>query len=113
MKTRLLFCLALSASALAAAPALADSTQTIIRPDGTKVVIVHRGGEFGDGFYDAQNNWVRVDANGAVIVDHPNGSQTVVQRDGTRTHVNADGTRTVQNNPDGSKVITETTAPPQ
>lgn len=107
MKTRILLCLALSASALAAAPAFADSQQTIIRPDGTKVVIIHRGGDFGDGFYDANHNWVRVDANGKVIVEHPNGSETVTQPDGTRIHTNAAGDRTVQTNPDGSKVITQ------
>jgi hypothetical protein len=107
MKPHMLLCLALSTAALAAAPAWADSTQTIVRPDGTKVVIIHRGGDFGDGFYDANHNWVRVDAQGNVIVDHPNGSQTVTQADGTRTHTNASGDRTVQTSPDGTKVITE------
>ena len=112
MKPHTLLCLALSTAALAAAPAWADSTQTIVRPDGTKVVIIHRGGDFGDGFYDASHNWVRVDAQGNVIVDHPNGSQTVTQADGTRTHTNAAGDRTVQTSPDGTKVITER-SPPQ
>ena len=107
MKPHLFVCLALSTAALAAAPAWADSTQTIVRPDGTKVVIIHRGGDFGDGFYDAQHNWVRVDAQGNVIVDHPNGSQTVTEADGTRIHTNASGDRTVQTSPDGTKVITE------
>ena len=111
MKPQMLLCLALSTAALAAAPAWADSTQTIVRPDGTKVVIIHRGGDFGDGFYDAQHNWVRVDAQGNVIVDHPNGSQTVTQADGTRTHTNASGDRTVQTSPDGTKVITERNTP--
>lgn len=110
MKPHLLVCLALSTAALAAAPAMAQdtTTRTIIRPDGTKVVIIHRGGDFGDGFYDASHNWVRVDAQGNVIVDHPNGSQTVTEANGTRIHTNAAGDRTVQTNPDGSKVITET-----
>ena len=108
MKPHLFACLALSTAALAAAPAWAQSTQTtIVRPDGSKVVIIHRGGEFGDGFYDASHNWVRVDAQGNVIVDHPNGSQTITQADGTRVHTNASGDRTVQTNPDGSKVITQ------
>jgi hypothetical protein len=108
MKPHMLVCLALSTAALAAAPAWAQSTQTtIVRPDGSKVVIIHRGGEFGDGFYDANHNWVRVDANGKVIVEHPNGSETVTQPDGTRIHTNASGDRTVRTNPDGSKVITE------
>src|ERR1700749_5311823 len=104
---RTLLCMALSTVALAAAPALAETQQTIIRPDGTRVVIIHRGGDFGDGFYDASHNWVRVDAQGNVIVDHPNGSQTVTQADGTRTHTNASGDRTVQTSPDGTKGITE------
>jgi len=109
MKPHMLVCLALSTAALAAAPAMAqtETTRTVIRPDGTKVVIIHRGGEFGDGFYDASHNWVRVDAQGNVIVEHPNGSETVTQADGTRVHTNASGDRTVQTNPDGSKVITE------
>ena len=108
MKPHTLLCLALSTAALAAAPAWAqETTQTIVRPDGTRVVIIHRGGDFGDGFYDANHNWVRVDANGNVIVDHPNGSQTVTEANGTRVHTNASGDRTVQTNPDGSKVITE------
>jgi hypothetical protein len=104
---RILLCMAISTVALAAAPALAETQQTIIRPDGTKVVIIHRGGDFGDGFYDTSHNWVRVGADGQVIVEHPNGSQTVTQTDGTRVHTNAAGDRTVQTNPDGSKVITE------
>ena len=110
MKSRILLCLALSASTLTALPALAQTTQqTITRPDGSQVVIIHRGAEFGDGFYDAQHNWVRVDANGKVIVEHPNGSETVTQPDGTRVHTNASGDRTVQTNPDGSKVVTQRT----
>ena len=107
MKTRILLCMALSTAALAAAPALAETQTTIVRPDGSKVVIIHRGGEFGDGFYDAGHNWVRVDASGKVIVEHANGSETVTQPDGTRIHTNASGDRTVQTNPDGSKVITQ------
>ena len=109
MKPHMLACLALSTAALAAAPAswAQQTTQTIIRPDGTKVVIIHRGGEFGDGYYDASHNWVRVDAQGNVIVDHPNGSQTVTEANGTRIHTNASGDRTVQTNPDGSQVITQ------
>lgn len=113
MKPKMLLCMALSTAALAAAPAMAQdtvtttTTRTITRPDGTKVVIIHRGGDFGDGFYDANHNWVRVDAQGNVIVDHPNGSQTVTTADGTRIHTDADHDRTVQTNPDGSKVITE------
>ncbi len=106
MKSRILLCLALSTAALAAAPAFAETQQTIVRPDGTKVVIIHRGGEFGDGFYDAGHNWTRIDASGKVIVEHPNGSETVTKPDGTRVHTNAAGDRTVQTNPDGSKVIT-------
>ena len=109
MKPHMLVCLALSTAALAAAPALAqDTTRTIVRPDGTRVVIIHRGGDLGDGFYDASHNWVRVDAQGNVIVDHPNGSQTITQADGTKVHTNASGDRTVQTNPDGSRIITET-----
>ena len=114
MKPHLLVCLALSTAALAAAPAIAQdittttTTRTITRPDGTKVVIIHRGGDFGDGFYDAGHNWVRVDAQGNLVVEHPNGSQTVTTADGTRIHTDADRDRTVQTNPDGSKVITET-----
>lgn len=104
---RTLICMALATAALTAAPAFAETQQTIIRPDGTKVVIIHRGGDFGDGFYDARHNWVRVGADGKVIVEHPNGSETVTEADGTRTHTNASGDRTVQTNPDGSKVITE------
>jgi hypothetical protein len=105
----MLVCLALSTAALAAAPAMAqETTRTIIRPDGSKVVIIHRGGEFGDGFYDANHNWVRVDAQGNLVVEHPNGSQTVTEANGTRIHTNAAGDRTVQTNPDGTKVITET-----
>ena len=110
MKPHMLACVALSTVALAAAPALAQaqsSTTTIVRPDGSKVVIIHRGGEFGDGFYDASHNWVRVDANGKVIVEHPNGSETVTSPDGTRVHTNASGDRTVQTNPDGTRIITE------
>jgi hypothetical protein len=108
MKTRILLCLALSASALATAPVMAQTTtRTIVAPDGSTVTIVHRGGEFGDGFYDAQHNWVRVGADGKVIVEHPNGSETVTTPDGTRVHTNASGSRTVQTNPDGSKVITQ------
>lgn len=107
MKPQMLACLALSAAALTAAPAFAESQTTIVRPDGSKVVIIHRGGEFGDGFYDANHNWVRVDANGKVIVEHPNGSETVTQPDGTRIHTNAAGDRTVQTNPDGTRIITE------
>jgi len=108
MKPHTLLCLALSTAALAAAPAWAQqTTQTTIRPDGTKVVIIHRGGDFGDGFYDANHSWVRIDAQGNVIVDHANGSQTVTQTDGTRVHTNASGDRTVQTNPDGTKVITQ------
>jgi hypothetical protein len=109
MKPHILVCLALSTAALAVAPAKAQTqtTQTIIRPDGSKVVIIHRGGTFGDGFYDENHNWVRVDASGKVIVDHPNGSQTVTEPDGTRVHTNASGSTTVQTNPDGSKVITQ------
>ncbi len=107
MKTRILLCMALSTAALAAAPALAETQTTIVRPDGSKLVIIHRGGEFGDGFYDASHNWVRVDASGKVIVEHPNGSETVTQPDGTRIHTNASGDRTVQTNPDGSRVITQ------
>lgn len=108
MKARTLLCLALSASALATAPVMAQTTtQTIVSPDGSKVTIIHRGGDFGDGYYDAQHNWVRVDANGKVIVEHPNGSETVTSPDGTRVHTNAAGDRTVRTNPDGSKVITQ------
>ena len=109
MKRHMLACLALSTAALAAAPAWAQtqSTTTIERPDGSKVVIIHRGGEYGDGYYDASHSWVRVDRNGKVIEEHPNGSQTVTSPDGTRVHTNASGDRTVQTNPDGSKVITE------
>ena len=109
MKPHMLVCLALSTAALAAAPAWAQSQQTttIVRPDGSKRVIIHRGGEFGDGFYDAGHNWTRVDANGKVIVEHPNGSETVTHPDGTKVHTNAAGDRTVRTNPDGSKVITE------
>jgi hypothetical protein len=110
MKPHMLVCLALSTAALAAAPAWAqtETQRTIISPDGTKVVIIHRGGNFGDGFYDARHNWVRVGADGKVIVEHPNGSQTVTEANGTRVHTNAAGDRTVQTNPDGSKVITQT-----
>jgi hypothetical protein len=109
MKPHLLVCLALSTAALAAAPAMAqETTRTIIRPDGSRVVIIHRGGDFGDGFYDANHNWVRVDARGNLIVEHPNGSQTVTTADGTRVHTDADHDRTVQTNPDGTKIITET-----
>jgi hypothetical protein len=107
MKRHMLVCLALSTATLAVAPAWAASEQTIIAPDGSKVVIIHRGGEFGDGFFDASHNWVRVDANGKVIVEHPNGSQTVTEPDGTRVHTNASGSRTVQTNPDGTRIITE------
>ncbi len=108
MKTRTLLCLALSATALAAAPAMAQTTvRTIVSPDGSKVTIIHRGGDFGDGYYDAQHNWIRVDADGKVIVEHPNGSETVTQPDGTRVHTSASGDRTVRTNPDGSKVITQ------
>ena len=109
MKPHMLACLALSTAALAAAPAWAQSQQTttVVRPDGSKVVIIHRGGEFGDGFYDANHNWVRVDAQGNVIVDHPNGSQTVTEANGTQIHTNASGDRTVQTNPDGTKIITQ------
>ena len=107
MKPHMLACLALWTAALAAAPAWAGSQTTIVRPDGSKVVIIHRGGEFGDGYYDANHNWVRVDANGKVIVEHPNGSETVTRPDGTRVHTNAAGDRTVQTNPDGTRIITE------
>jgi flagellar basal body rod protein FlgF len=108
MKTRSLLCLALCTGALAAAPAMAQTTtRTIVAPDGSTVTIVHRGGDFGDGFYDARHNWVRVDADGKVIVEHPNGSETVTRPDGTRIHTNAAGDRTVRTNPDGSKVITQ------
>jgi hypothetical protein len=108
MKPHMLACLALSTAALAAAPAWAQTLQTtLVRPDGSKVVIIHRGGEYGDGYYDANHNWVRVDANGKVIVEHPNGSETVTQPDGTRVHTNAAGDRTVQTNPDGTRIITE------
>jgi YD repeat-containing protein len=108
MKTRTLLCLALCSSALATAPAMAQTTtRTTIAPDGSTVTVIHRGGEFGDGFYDARHNWVRVGADGKVIVEHPNGSETVTTPNGTRIHTNAAGNRTVQTNPDGSKVITE------
>ena len=112
MNKRILLCLALSggllsAGAVMAAPAMAEETQTIVRPDGTKVVIIHRGAEYGDGYYTASHDWVRVDANGNVITDHPNGAQTVVAPDGTRTRTNASGDTTVQTNPDGSRVITK------
>jgi len=107
MKPHMLVCLALSTAALAAAPAMAAETQTIVTPDGAKVVIIHRGGTFGDGFYDANHNWVRVDASGKVIVEHPNGSETVTQPDGTRIHTNAAGDRTVQTNPDGTRITTQ------
>ncbi len=109
MKPQLLVCLALSTAALAAAPARSAETQTIVAPDGSRVVIIHRGGEFGDGFYDANHNWVRVDATGKVIVEHPNGSETVTRPDGTRVHTNAAGDRTVQTNPDGTRIITQRT----
>ena len=113
MKKRILLCLALSGGilsvgAMTAAPAMADETQTIVRPDGSKVTIIHRGGEYGDGYYSAAHDWVRVDRNGNVVTDHANGSTTVVQPDGTKTHTNASGDTTVQTNPDGSKVITKT-----
>lgn len=108
MKPHILVCLALSTAALAAAPAWAQSSQTtIVRPDGSKVTIIHRGGEYGDGYYDAAKSWVRVDRNGKVIEEHANGSETVTSPDGTRVHTNASGDRTVRTNPDGSKVITE------
>jgi hypothetical protein len=112
MNKRILLCLALtsgllSAGALTAAPAMADEQRTIIRPDGSKVVIIHRGGEYGDGYYSAAHDWVRVDRDGNVITDHANGSTTVVEPNGTRTHTNATGDTTVQTNPDGSKVITK------
>jgi YD repeat-containing protein len=108
MKPHMLACLALSTAALAAAPAWAQSqTTTVVRPDGSRVTIIHRGGEYGDGYYDAAHDWVRVDRNGKVIEEHPNGSETVTNPDGTRVHTNAAGNRTVQTNPDGSKVITE------
>ncbi len=118
MNKRILLCLALSGGLLsagamtAATSAAAEETQTIIRPDGSKVTIIHRGAEFGDGYYTASHDWVRVDRNGNVITDHPNGSKTVVAPDGTKTHTNADGDRTVQTNPDGSKVITQTSPAP-
>jgi hypothetical protein len=110
MKRHMLVCLALSTAALAAAPALTQAqsrTTTIERADGSKVTIIHRGGEYGDGYYDAGHSWVRVDRNGKVIEEHANGSQTVTEPDGTRVHTNASGDRTVQTNPDGSKIITE------
>ena len=107
MKPHMLVCLALSTAALAAAPALAQQTTTVVRPDGSKVTIIHRGGDYGDGFFDASHNWVRVDANGKVVEEHPNGSETVTSPDGTRVHTNASGDRSVQTNPDGTKIITE------
>jgi hypothetical protein len=112
MNKRILLCLALSggllsASALTATSAMAEETQTIVRPDGSKVTIIHRGAEYGDGYYTASHDWVRVDRNGNVVTDHPNGSTTVVAPDGTKTHTNASGDTTVQTNPDGSKVITK------
>jgi hypothetical protein len=110
MKPHMLACLALSTAALAAAPALTQAqtqTTTVVRPDGSKVTIIHRGGEYGDGYYDAAHSWVRVDRNGKVIEEHANGSETVTSPDGTRVHTNASGDRTVRTNPDGSKVITE------
>ena|ERR1019366_4793280 len=112
MNKRILLCLALSggllsAGALTATSAMAAEQQTIIRPDGTKVVIIHRGAEYGDGYYSASHDWVRVDRDGNVVTDHANGSKTVVEPDGTKTHVNASGDTTVQTNPDGSKVITK------
>ncbi|HEY4028964.1 MAG TPA: hypothetical protein VGM25_01355 [Caulobacteraceae bacterium] len=110
MKPHMLVCLALSTAALAAAPAFAQAqtqTTTIVRQDGSKVTIIHRGGEYGDGYYDAAHDWVRVDRNGKVIEEHPNGSETVTSPDGTKVHTNASGDRTVRTNPDGSKVITE------
>jgi hypothetical protein len=112
MKPHMLACLALSTAALAAAPALAQAqsqtqTTTVVRPDGSKVTVIHRGGEYGDGYYDAAHSWVRVDRNGKVIEEHANGSETVTSPDGTRVHTNASGDRTVRTNPDGSKVITE------
>jgi hypothetical protein len=112
MNKRILLCLALSggllsAGAIAASSAMAEETQTIIRPDGSKVTIIHRGAEFGDGYYTASHDWVRVDRNGNVVTDHPNGSKTVVAPDGTRTHTNSTGDTTVQTSPDGSKVITK------
>jgi urease gamma subunit len=114
MNKRILLCLALSSgllsagAALTATSAMAQEQQTtIVRPDGTKVVIIHRGAEYGDGYYTAAHDWVRVDRNGNVVTDHANGSKTVVEPDGTKTHVNASGDTTVQTNPDGSKVITK------
>jgi hypothetical protein len=112
MNKRILLCLALSggllsAGALTATSAMAEEQQTIIRPDGSKVVIIHRGAEYGDGYYSASHDWVRIDRNGNVVTDHANGSKTVVEPDGTKTHVNASGDTTVQTNPDGSKVITK------
>ena len=107
MKPHMLACLALSTAALAAAPAFAQQTTVIQRPDGSKVTIIHRGGEYGDGYYDAAHDWVRVDRNGKVIEEHPNGSETVTSPDGTRVHTNASGDRSVQTNPDGTKIITE------
>jgi len=107
MKPHMLVCLALSTAALAAAPAWADSQTVVVRPDGSKVTVIHRGGEYGDGYYDASHSWVRVDRNGKVIEEHANGSETVTNPDGTRVHTNASGDRTVQTNPDGSKIITE------
>jgi hypothetical protein len=113
MKKRMLLCLALCgglmSAAAVAAPAMSEETQTIVRPDGSKVVIIHRGGDYGDGYYSASHDWVRVDRAGNVITEHPNGSQTVVQPDGTKTQTNAAGDRTVQTNPDGTKIITTTT----
>jgi hypothetical protein len=113
MNKRILLCLALSggllsAGALTATAAMAQEQQTtIVRPDGTKVVIIHRGAEYGDGYYTASHDWVRVDRNGNVVTDHPNGSKTVVAPDGTKTHTTASGNTTVQTNPDGSKIITQ------
>ena len=114
MNKRTLLCLALSsgllsAGALTATSAIAQDQQTttIVRPDGSKVTIIHRGGDYGDGYYSAAHDWVRVDRNGNVVTDHANGSKTVVEPDGTKTHTNASGDTSVQTNPDGSKVITK------
>ncbi len=96
---------ALVLSAIGFGTANAQERHVIINPDGSRTVLVNRGGHFGQGWWGPGHRWVRWNGQGRVVVDHPNGSRTVIRRDGTRVHVSANGDRRVITRPDGSREI--------
>ena len=92
----------LATGAVASTAAWADDIKTITRPDGTSVKIIHRGGVYGDGYYNPDHTWVKVTTDAA-------GGKTIDRSDGSHTTVSPSGNTRSTTTPDGTTVTTQHT----